>query len=225
MYFFKSIANGRPYMSLVNLILVVSILYMSHIQAVFTLILDPSDAPRQLAASFAKGATMQCAEKIKKNLENDYSVNVIITRTPGLHSSHESNVQMSNRLRADLYVHLSFFQETSLKPHWYIYRHSYGNESHIPASKMLFCPYELAHCVSQELTISWAQYLYDTLQKSFGSEYCFIPCLAVPCAPLIGITAPAFIFDIGLHTAHSWQQSVIPLCNGIGSLIKEYIKQ
>jgi N-acetylmuramoyl-L-alanine amidase len=188
--------------------------------AVFTIVLDPSDAQRQLATSFAKGATMQCVESIKKKLEEHHQVNVIITRTPGSSSSHESHAQMSNRLKADLYIHLSFFQETSVKPHWYIYHHSYGNELYAALHTTIpFWSYETAHHAAYAQTINVAHRVYTALQQVAGTEYHVVAQQGVPCAPLLGITAPALMLDIGLHAAHTWQQCVAPLCSALGTII------
>jgi hypothetical protein len=192
-------------------------LFFSNINALFTIVLDPSDADRQLASSFAKGATMQCAQKIKMILEEKYPISVIITRSPGIPASHESYAQISNRMQADLYIHLSFFQETSVQPHGYIYYHAYGNECYMPLKNNAFYTYESAHIMAHTQTVAWSNSIYQVLKKYKQCSFEFP--LGIPCAPLIGVLAPAYMIEIGLHTDDAWQVYIEPICTACAALI------
>jgi hypothetical protein len=222
MYFFKSLSYNRPCMSLIYCFFsgILFSTLLTYSQCV--LVLDPSDAPRQLATSFAKGATMQCAEALKKRLEEQYPVQVSITRTPGLKTTHENHAQMSNRLGAHLYIHLSFFQETELKPRFFMYYYANGSEiTHIPNTQLKWCPYEWAHHAAHKQTTALANTFYTRLTTTAQIQYRLMAPVGIPCAPLLGITAPALMIEIGLHAAHTWQTCIEPLVKALEPLITE----
>lgn len=204
-------------MSLTYILFVLFAVMVRPIHGIFVLVLDPSDSPRQLASSFAKGATIQCAEALKQRLENSYQIHVTITRTAASGSLHENHAQMSNRLGAHLYIHLSFFQEISMVSHLYIYYHTYGNElTSLQGSH--FYSYESAHTASYAKTKQYADSIHTSLQHATNTLYHVMPSYGIPCAPLIGIINPALMIEIGLHTAEEWHQCVQPLCDAIGAL-------
>jgi hypothetical protein len=206
------------YIFLLPLILCVALVSSAH----FVLIIDPSDSPRKLAASFAKGATLQCAEALQKKIEDMFSIQTSITRSPGSKSTHENHAQMSNRLGAQLYVHISFFQELEVKPRLCIYYYANGSEpTQLVSGKQKFCSYECAHYGAHHHTITLANKFYNIIASSASSLYRVMAPLGIPCAPLIGITAPALMIEIGLHTAHTWQDCVEPLAQALGTLVEQ----
>jgi hypothetical protein len=187
----------------------------------YILILDPSTASRQLADSFTKGLTLQFAEQIKQQLEAEYDIDVVITRAVGLHTSHENHAQLSNRLNANLYLHISFFQETSVKLQWLIYYHCVGNEYGMQRDTA-FCTNQSAHTQMHTHSIKRAHTMHTTLQKLYPI-FSYMPPVGMPCTLLSGIVAPALMLDIGLHAADDWHACIEPLCHVIGMFIAESV--
>jgi N-acetylmuramoyl-L-alanine amidase len=189
-------------------------------EEIFTIVIDPSDAPRQLATAFARGATLQCAQEIQKYFKSQQQVHIIITRTPGSHLSHENYAQMSNRFGARLYIHISFFQETEVKPRLYLYYHDYGDIILQNSKEPVWYTYESAHHASQKCIKKYADLLTTKLHMEMHAKYHIFPVLGIPCAPLIGILAPALMIEIGLLQADAWQSCVQPLCCALEAIIQ-----
>ena len=188
----------------------------------FLLVIDPAGSPgRKLSDSFERGATLQCAEMLKKTIEKSSSdIEVIITRTVGSNTSQEQSAQMANRLKADLYIHLSFFQESEVKPRLFLYTCSYANDFPIKQTPFLFCPYDHAHCLSLETTTLYAHQLQQTL---LASPYSVFAPIATAYSPLKGITVPAIGIEIGLHSTRDWRECVSVLCNSFETIFKKTI--
>lgn len=186
----------------------------------FLLVINPAgdvrNPGRKLSDSFERGATLQCAELLKKNVERGDDIEVILTRSVGSSNTQEQNAQMSNRLQADLYMHLSFFQETEVKPRMFLYTFAYHNDFPIKQTSFFLCPYDQAHCISLEKT---AAYAHIFKQAIACSPYAIHPIPAIPYAPLKGIIAPAIGIELGLHTTQDWRECVSFLSNSINTLI------
>lgn len=207
-------------MSLIySFLLLFTVFSFLQIDGKYILVLDPSSVSRQLADSFTKGLTLQFAQQVKRQLEGKYDVDVVITRAVGLHASHDNHVQLSNRLNANLYLHISFFQETSIKQQWFIYYHTSGNEQ-VTQKETSFCTYQSAHARAHTCTIKQAHTMHTSLQKLYPT-FSYMPPIGMPCAVLSGIIAPALMIEIGLRIADDWQVCVEPLCHVLGAFIME----
>jgi len=186
------------------------------------IVIDPAgnahNPGRKLSDSFERGATMQCAELLKKELEQSYDIQVVLTHTIGNSSTQEQNAQIANRLAANIYLHISFFHETEVKPNLFLYTFSYDNDFPIKKDPFLLCPYNQAHCLSLSTTAHYAQAFFTILTHS---PYTVHPVIKIPYMPLKGITVPAFGIEIGLHTTRDWRECVSILAQSIGTLCQE----
>jgi len=205
-------------------LLFIACFYFSTMHPQFTLVLDPAgdmhNPGRKLSDSFERGATMQCVEALKEQLEQLFSsadLHIVITRSSGTRRTQEQKAQLSNRLNADLYLHISFFHETDVQPRLFVYQFGYGNDFPTPPNNLLFCPYDQAHCIALERTKKTVHQFYRSLS---ASTYAVQPVSVVPYAPLKGITAPAVGIEIGLHTTRAWRQCIEPLAETIAPLIR-----
>lgn len=186
----------------------------------FLLVIEPAgtlqNPGRKLSDSFERGPTLQCAEALKKKLEESSSIEVILTRTAGSNNTQEQNAQIANRLQADLYLHLSFFHESEVKPRLFLYTFSYDNDFPIKGDDFFLCPYDKAHCLSLTQTNSYAHSLHNNL---LASPYAVQPIMHIPYAPLKGITSPAIALEIGLNTTRDWRECIPFITQSITDLI------
>ena len=86
----------------------------------FTVMIDPAgdakDPGRVIDDTYERSLTMQFAEELKSVLEkNNRGLRVIFTRFPGEALESLQNVSFSNRLSVDLYVRLSFFEQSLIR--------------------------------------------------------------------------------------------------------------
>lgn len=205
---------------LINLMLCVSCIYTKSNTA-FVVIIEPAgnvrNPGRKLPDSFERGATLQCAELLKKKLEQQDGIEVILTRTAGSCNTQEQNAQIANRLHADLYIHLSFFHEIEVKPRLFIYTFSYHNDFPIKQDSFIFCPYDQAHCLALEKTAVYA-HVFEKCITSSPYAIHFMP--NIPYTPLKGVICPAMAIEIGLHITPDWRECIPFLTQSIHKLIE-----
>lgn len=190
----------------------------------FTIMLDPAgDAQhtgRVIDDSFERGITLQCAEALKELLEKIIpGVRIILTRIPGETLEPLQNAAFSNRLKADFYLHLAFYQEAHAPSHASLYYFLYNPSTdswHKRDDTFAWEPYQAAHCATLDATVSYADLIYKSLlpyhRQGLFQLHTFC---GLPVRPIIGIKAPALVCEIGLHDKDMWKLFVTPLAEGI----------
>jgi hypothetical protein len=184
----------------------------------FTIVLDSAgDAThpgRKLNDGFERGLTLQCVEQLQTLLHASFphEVRVVLARLPGQKTESLHNAQFSNRLEADLYLKLSFFQEDegAHVPSLWIYTYTQEKKIipsgrrilHPPTKKgdreLTFCRYDKAHVYNQDKTEQYAALATKIAQQDYVTSH--LPCkgcFALPCKPLAGILAPALCIEVG----------------------------
>ena len=189
----------------------------------FSILISPAGDAKQpgrtIDDSFERSITLQYAQELKKKLEKTGKhVSVVITRQPGQTTNQQYNAQYANRLAVDLYLSIHAYHTNSTAPQIHLYTVAYGNEFvQLPAS-LHFCPYDQAHLYNHTTTATWADNLYtQLLQQHLLTVH---PPAAVPCMPLVGITAPAICIEFGLHNSSDWHTLVAPVANALQTIIK-----
>src|SRR5690349_20946005 len=127
-------------------------------------------------------------------LEQIPSLEVVLTRNAGTSASQEQCAQIANRLKADLYIHLSFFQETDVKPRLFLYTFSYNNDFPLKDTPFCFISYDQAHCLFLETSMQYARAIQQALAHC---AYNVQTPMAIPYTPLKGIACPAVGIEIG----------------------------
>lgn len=198
----------------------------------FTVMINPAgdaqDTGRVVENNFERGITLQCAQWIKKTIEaKDSSMRVILTRIPGETVEHLQNASFSNRLQADLYVSLHFYErkknnrDISL---YYFCQDPVTDAWHKKNKSLSFTPYSKAYLDSFTTTKSLVNntllYLKNTHKKSCSVSGAY----GIPFYPLIGIQAPAFGIEVGLMKKNEWQLIAHTLVDAIIHSI-EYINK
>lgn len=191
-----------------------------------TIMLDPAgDAKhtgRQLEDSFERGITLQCAEQLKRVLEEQYpNIRVVLTRFPGETLQPLQNANFANRLQVDFYVSLQFYQEKGIKPQLHVYQFSYGDDFITRTFDVAFYRYDQAYLQHNTATTNFAQQILNALQQKKYTKYFEVKGLfKLPFKPLIGIKAPAVAIEASLKTKQDWHQYIEPIVLGLGTVIE-----
>jgi hypothetical protein len=208
----------------ISIFVFVSMLRCSSAHATFTIMLNPAgDAHhvgRTIQDSFERGLTLQCAEQLKIILESTHrDLRVLITRAPGEVMAPLQQANFANRMHADLYLSIHFYQEKGTRPKMYLYRFSYHDELKISRGTLSFCPYDQVHLFNYDITEAWATILHTCLEyPSYKKIFDLQPVYALPCKPLIGIMAPAIMCEMSLKQSGDWRLYLDPLIASINTL-------
>lgn len=192
----------------------------------FTLMINPGgDAQnpgRFIDDNFERSITFSYAQELKYSIEStDPSITVILTRYPGEKIPALQNANFANRLEADLFLSLHFYQETDVKPHMFLYQFCY--QPHMPEkpNDFSFYRYDKAYLFNQDRSQEWGRLFYTTCQqKPYANLFTVHDTIKVPCEPLIGITTPAVMVEIGLKTKSDWHTYIEPLAQAIINNVK-----
>lgn len=204
-------------------IILLSLIAIQQDTQCFSLMLDPAgDAKytgRSIGNTFERSITMQMAQHIKEQLEENYpTVSVTLTRTPGEIIHPLQNANFANRLSVDLYINLSCVADFATKPTAYIY--SYTNQFAFlpPPSLQTFIPYTHAFLVNDHITKAITQ----IIKKDLSEQQTFFTVkgvFAFPLKPTVGVLAPAFSIECGLNNQNQWQQYLPVLVHSISTII------
>jgi len=189
-----------------------------------TIMIDPAgdahSTGRQLDDAFERGITLQCAERLKAVLEEqNNNINVIITRQPGETLVPLQNANFANRMDADLFLTIHFYQETATKPRLYLYHFSYGDEAVAKMQDLAFYSYDQAYLACPQTTRHTINTIFGQLNRYKKQFDCKGP-YKLPLKSLIGIKAPAIVIEAGLKQKDDWLQLVDPLVVCLAEVIK-----
>lgn len=184
----------------------------------YTIMLDPyGDAQhtgRIIDNTFERGLTLQCAEYLKKELNQQFpQIRVILSRIPGEIVEPLQNASFANKLQVDLYLSICFYQTNTIPcpVHFYYYKVSPTDDMHIAQSLHWYNVHTvyLAH-LSQTKKI--AATFFNTLHHSeFAQVCCAHQPQGIPIIQLKGINAPALLVEMGLCNKDEWKH-IIPAC-------------
>ena len=215
--------------ALYSVLFLINITFSSFINAhsqLFTIMLDPAgDAEytgRKIDDCFERGLTLQCAEKLKKVLEERYpSVRIVLTRFPGETLQLLQNANFANRLDVDFYISIHFYEEHAIKPALYLYSFVFNTDLMIKPTEFAFYPYDKAYQLSHAVTRQCADLMSKQLIGSYQHQFDVKGPYELPCSPLIGVKSPAIMCEIGLKTKDSWIDFVKPLADSIEIIIQQ----
>jgi N-acetylmuramoyl-L-alanine amidase len=194
----------------------------------FSIIIDPAgDAQttgRKLNDSFERGLTLQCAEQLQELLENKYPyVRVVLTRFPGETVHALQNANFANRLDAQLYLSIHFYQTTEKLPTLFIYHLCYDTNTLIPTKKtdLAFIPYDQAHLESSTTTKAYARTIQEHFkQPQYRTTFLVHGIIGLPFKPLAGIKAPALALEIGLSNKDDWNDYCKAIADSLAPIIE-----
>lgn len=189
----------------------------------FVVVIDPAgdarNTGRQLDDGWERGATFQCAQELQKRIESHGSaIRVVLTRMPGESLSQLQQAQLANQLQADLFISLNFYQERQLVPHWYMFMLDLGHDYLLKPRQYTCYYYDQAHLLCAQQTNCYAQRLLELSSRSDHTSLVMHKPHKAPLKMLMGVTCPAFAFDIGIQGNDSWKTLIDPLCSVLHEL-------
>lgn len=185
---------------------------------------DAQHAGRIIDDCFERGIALQCAESLKKQLEQNYpGLRVILSRFPGESLEELQNANFANRLGVDLYISLHFYQEDQAKHHVAIYYFCYNNVTdfwHKREEQLSFVPYDKAHLDSIVPSKNYASTFYNALcKKEYNALFNVYKPLALPFKPLIGIALPAIALEASLKKKDDWKLYCNPILDAVEKIL------
>ena len=193
-----------------------------------TIMLDPAgdaqNTGRVIDDTFERGLTLACAQEIKHDLEKNFpGVRIVLSRVPGETVDPLQSASFANKLKADLFVHLGFYQEKRNPCLCSLFFFSYDATTDFWPKKtgaQALEPYYRAHLPMITCSAQYALLLHDSLAdlQTKGSIQ-LKPVICFPCRPLIGVRAPVIGCEMGLNNKDSWKMFVQPIVAGIGTII------
>ncbi|MCX5923987.1 MAG: N-acetylmuramoyl-L-alanine amidase [Candidatus Dependentiae bacterium] len=192
----------------------------------FTIIIDPfgdsKNTGREIDDTFERGITLQCAEELKKQLNNLLpDVRIVLTRVPGETIAPLQNASFSNRLQADFYLSISFYQEPEMPSHislfYYLDSPTDSWHRHNP---LYFYHVEQAHLIHLKDSETMGKSFLKQLQNSsINSVFVAQGLFGIPYKPLVGIKAPSLAIEAGLRQKDDWKYLISPLTTCIKAII------
>lgn len=201
---------------------------------VFSIMIEPAGdakhAGRSIDDNFERGITLQCAEELKKMMEQLYpGVRIILSRFPGETLEPLQNAHFANRLAVDLYVSLHFFYENEEKPRLHIYQFCYHPITDFWKQTIdlkSFIPFDQAHKLYINRSQKYATIMHKTLSNQ--KHHTFFDTFgvhALPFKPLIGITVPALALEASLSKKDGWHVYLEPMVESLKNIIEYGLSQ
>jgi len=200
----------------------------------FAIMLNPTKnnnrAERIIDSSFERSISLSTLESIKTKLEELLpNLTVIIATIPhtmisDTTSQQEHIAHFANSLQVDLFLELSFYQETDIKQQLYIYQFSYNNELITRPSDFVFYRYDQSYIFNQRSSKKVAHVFEQTfLSPPYNNHFNTHAIIGFPSAALIGIICPAVNIEIGIKKRQDALLCIEPIVESITKLIKESV--
>ena len=179
---------------------------------------------RKIHDTYERAETLKFAEKLKEKIEHSYNVNVVLSRAFGEEILPLQSASFANRLKVKFFLSLHLYQEESLKPKIFLYHLVYNpliDFNHPQKKFPTFVPLHQAHFKSIQTTKILGNYIKDSFQNhNYKKQFDLYGPYGLPCKPLVGISAPALAFEIGIHKINQWESLIDPVVTMLDSIIK-----
>jgi hypothetical protein len=168
-----------------------------------SIILDPAgdtkNPGKRIDQTCEYTETQRLAHTIKNRIAAlDKKTMILLSRLPGEQQSIHEKIRFVHQCMPDMFVHLTIYQSTLLKPQIYIYRHE---EKKISGKiQPLLMPIARAHAPYIQQSKDLTDVLYTSLQNNSGGMYDVHKPKSIPSSILRSITAPACIIEIGIKS-------------------------
>lgn len=184
----------------------------------YTIMLDPAGDARHtgriIGTNFERAITYQIAQALQQLLQNNFACTVLITRSPGETVSPLQNANFANRLPIDLYMSLHCYHAPLEKHTIAIYLVAPPSTA-AAAPSLAMTPLAHAHDQSWHSSKKYASHIHSALQATYAHQFQLPPLVALPFAPLGGITAPALGIEINCIAPDNVTLYIEPLAKSI----------
>jgi len=198
------------------------------------LVLDPAgDAAcpgRILGDTYERSSTFQLANEIKRILkQHEPRIACFISRAPGQVLEPLEQIQLANRLPADLFIRLQCYHTQGSEQYchfFYLMRHPITDLWHTASKDSLqFIPLESAHQPhlkqTQEIVENVANFLKPL--AAHAGFFVHLP-LGIPCLHLQGLMMPGCIIELGISHQGEWRSIAYPLAQAIRKVLLTMIQ-
>lgn len=181
---------------------------------------------RRLYKGYERAETYKCAEALKKRLEKEFNVRVVLTRAPGDEIVPLQNASFANRLiipdnhPVDFFLCINFYIQEAPKPKICLYNVVFDpiidNVSR-SIDPFAFVPVHQAHFKNIRHTTALAAHLASLLgAEQYRKSYDVSGPYGMPLKQLIGIIAPALVVEICLPSQdNQWEGLIDPLAQSL----------
>jgi len=204
-------------------------LFFAQIDAAANLVMispagDLNNPGRKLSDGYERGVAFQIAEKLKNLLFEKYGIKAVLTREPREAIVPLQNASYANRFNADFFLSIHVFKQENPKPKVFTYYQMFNRVKDLAGfnvNSLEFVSIYESHYKNLKLTMSLAERMknalidtkFDKIFDSFGP-------IGLPLKPLVGITTPAMVLEIGLCEENDWKNIVEPIAESL-SFLKE----
>ena len=175
-----------------------------------TLMLDPAgdaNTPGRMIGNYTEQSLANnIAKALKKQLESS-SLTILISHDNNQTLSSIAKAQATNTQPVDLFIHLTIGQAASSLGVYHYVTSPKDLSDNDKRNELTLAPYTYAHLGSAMVSA----YLTRTLAQNHPEITAYA---ALPLRPLVGITAPALVIEIGLANSNAWQD-LMPLLSNI----------
>lgn len=189
-----------------------------------------NQAERIIDNSFERHLSLSTLEKIKAKLEEQMPhLAIIIATIPqtmitDTTSQQEHIAHFANSLQVDLFLELSFYQDTHIKQQLYIYQFSYNNQLIARPSDFVFYRYDQSYLFNQKSSKKAGHFFEQTfLLPAYNNHFQTHSIVGFPSAALIGIICPAINIEIGIRKRQDALLCIEPIVEAITKLIKKSV--
>jgi len=218
------------YLSSLFIIVCLSLSIITKAEQPLTIMIDPSGDSQhtghEIDDTFERGITLQCAEELKKQLNIVLpEIRIILTRVPGEIIQAFQNASFSNRLQADFYLSISFYNEkevpSNISIFYYIEQQTDGWHRFNP---LYFYHVQQAHLISLETTKKIGLSFEGSLKNSsINSVFNLSGLFGCPYKQLVGIKAPSIAIEVGICKKDDWKYLINPLTSCIKNILSNDI--
>ncbi len=172
--------------------------------------------------TFERSISLHAAQALQKELEHLLpDMRIIFTRLPGDSTVETSqHASFANKLKADLYISLHFFKEQKTDSSLALYYMLIDPDKdyfYTIDTTLSFVSYQTAHKMSLPISQSICTLFYHNLAHSLPQAKLYKP-YGIPCKALAGISAPAFLCELGIKHKDDWKTTVHILAHNIAQL-------
>ncbi len=184
---------------------------------------DAHDPGRKLKEGYERGQAFKFAEQLQAKLSEFYGLRVFISRKLGQAMTPLQTALFANRLHVDFFLKIHLYKEQTAKPKLDVYQHVYNpltDFTHQKFSSCDFIPLHLAHTINIHTSKMMGSKMVETLAgEQYSKKFDCQGLHGVPLVPLVGITAPALLLEIGINRDDKWHSLINAVSQSLGFLM------
>lgn len=179
---------------------------------------DAHTTGRVVDGTFERAITYAWAQELAHELQQQLpDCQIILSRRPGQTLSPFHAASYANTAGVDLFISLSCYQITGLKPRCDLYLFSYGDHFHNHSLDLTLSPAHEAYLFNRKQTTTIAHTILHELQKEHAltvhGPHAF------PFKPLLGLVPPAVGIEVGIEKNDDWKYIIQPMARALKTVI------